>query len=573
MKRTLRDFLGNELHFEHLRAIYRHFLDTGGYERSEMVDGLVSYLETPEGRERLAADLDEEEIELLYVLRQAGGIAPRRWLYRELAVRGDQPADAWKRVFWRLRRRHIVHLIGSGIAYLPDGMALALGDHIAGVPDPIEEDVIPGASAIRQSVHGLVVALLNHLHQHPPRVMAEEERIWKRDLEGMGDFFHSYLFESGAGGGSVKFVRGRVGRLVELLRKMGFLEKRGKRLYLDAGNWEDWSGRPEVERQSLFLSFLMDHYENIPMALEALVDWRKAGWIPLARLTEAVRYRTMRHSFHILRVRPQADVVTEGPGRRWVSACIHLLADLGLVYTGSDPDGEPVARATDGAIEAWELLHAERKRRRRVKETDGLRAYAQPNFELLIPEECSPRLHHEVGAVAELRSLDRFWTYALTPASVGRGVEEGFTRERILELLDRTVEGQVPSNVRDAVAGWAGTAWWVEADGNGAALHAEPSLGITLHESDGIEEVFESDNGVLRPIVPREEAAHWLVERGIRVMDDNRDPPGEFGRSTQDDYGRAIDAWHRRLDHGAAAPHGSFWEDVVPVEPLPESRR
>ncbi len=573
MRRTLREFLEHELLFEHLRTIYRHFLDTGGYERVEMVDGLVEYLESQDGGDHLASDLTDDETELLYVLRQVGGIAPRRWLFRELASRGDGPADAWKRVFWGLRRRHIVFLIGSGVAYLPDGIADALGDRIAGRPETINSDVIPGASAIRQSVHGLVIALFNRVHQSPPRVMAEEEKVWKRDLEGLGDFFHSYLFESGAGGSSVKLVRGRVSRLIELLRKMGFLEKRGKRLYLDVNNWSDWADRSEVERQSLFLSFLKDNYENIPLALEALVDWKKAGWVSLARLTEAVRYRTLRSTFHVLRVRPQSDLAAEGPGRRWVSACVHMLADLGLVYTGADADGEPVACATDGAIEAWELLHSERKRGRRTKVPEGPRAYAQPNFELLIPEECAPRLHREIGAVAEILSLDRFWTYTLTPASVARGVEEGFTRDEIVEKLEGLVEGRLPSNVREAVRGWAGTAWWVDLDGNGAVLRAEPGIVGAIRGVEGIEEVFEDRDREFLPIVERRLAENWLVEHGIRVVEEDRDPPGEFGRSTVDEYARALEAWQRRLDLGSDGPSGTFWDDVVPVEPLPESRR
>jgi hypothetical protein len=273
LKRTLHDFLEGELLFEHLRTIYRYYLDTGGYERGEMVDELVEYLESDQGRDRLSAELRDEEVELLFLLRLVGGIAPRRWLFRELAARSERSAEAWKHLFWRLRKRHLVFLIGSDTAYLPEGLGDLLGGRISGRPPRLESDVIPGASAVRQSVHGLVIALLNHVHQNPPRVMAEEERIWKRDLEGMADFFHSYLAESGAGGGdSIGTIRGRVGRLVELLRKMGFLEKRGKRLYLHTGNWEEWSERSEVDRHSLFLSFLKDHYENIPVCLESLVE-------------------------------------------------------------------------------------------------------------------------------------------------------------------------------------------------------------------------------------------------------------------------------------------------------------
>lgn len=571
MKRTLADFFEHELHFEHLRTIYRHFLGSGGYERAEMVEGLAELLCTREGKALLTADLTPQQVELLYVLRQVGGIAPQRWLFREMARRNDTETAPWRRTFRELRRRHVTYRIGRDTAYLPEGISDVLGKRIARQPRKLDKDVVLGASAIRQSVHGLVIALLGHIHQTPPRIMAEEERIWKRDLEGMADFFHGYLLESGAGQGSIGQIRGRVSRLVELLRKMGFLEKRGKRLYIDPGNWSDWAGRSEVERQSLFLSFLRDHYENIPVALEALVDWKDAGWIPLDRLTEAVRYRTLRGTFHVLRIRPQAEVTARDPGKRWVFACIHLLADLGLVYTGSDPQGEAVARATDSGLEAWRRLHTANARRRRKKEVEAPRAFAQPNFELLIPEECPPRLHRRIGAIAELKSLDRFWTYVLKPQSVARGVEEGLTSADALRTLDDLVDGELPSNVREAVLGWAETAWWVEADGQGPMLRAEAGLFRALAGTDGREEYFDVEADALRPLVPREQAERWLEERGIRVVEEDRDPPGELGRSVREVYARAVEAWHRRLEHGGeGTPTGSYWDDVVPVEPYGE---
>lgn len=572
MKRTLRDFLDGELLFEHLRTIYRHHLDTGGYERAEMVDELAAHLENPSVRASLAESLSPEATEMLYVLRLVGGIAPKEWLFRELENRGNVDESECERVFLMLRRAHIVFLIGSDTAYLPEGISDLLAPRISGQPARITGDVIPGASAVRQSVHGLVVALLGYVHQNPPRVMAEEEKIWKRDLEGMADFFHSYLADSGAGGEtSLGGIRGRVSRLVELLRKMGFLEKRGKRLYLDGENWEEWSARPEVDRHSLFLSFLKDHYENIPVGLEALVDWREAGWVGLDRLTEAVRYRALRGTFHILRVRPQADVSGEGPGRRWVSACVHLLADLGLVHTGTDPDGEPVAAATDGAVEAWELLHGGKAKRRRRAATPS-RAYAQPNFELLIPEECPAETHRQIASIAQLRSLDRFWTYVLTPDSVARGVEEGLSAVSAVKRLESLVDGTLPSNVREAVAGWARTAWWVDGDGDGPYLTGEKEVLDRLGDLDGMVELFQAELPRFVPQVPRADADRWLEEHGVRVAAEERDPPGEYGRSAREEYARALEAWKRRLDHGGeGTPHGSYWDDVVPVQPLTEA--
>jgi len=571
LKRTLEDFFGKELHFEHLRTIYRHFLGPGGYERAEMVQALAEHL-SGEGAKNLAEELSDDDVELLYVLRQVGGLAPESWLFRELENRTDTDEDTWETTFHGLRRRHVTFRIGRDTAYLPEGLSDVIGKAISGQPRRRKSTVMPGASVVRQSRQGLVIALLNRVHQMPPRVMAEEERIWKRDLEAMAEHFQTYLYEAADGQGSLPQIRGRVSRLVELLRKMGFLEKRGKRLYIDPENWTDWSTRPEIERQSIFLSFLRDHYENIPVVLEALVDWKDARWVPVERLTEAVRYRTLRSAFHVLRVRPQAEVSARDPGPRWVTACIHLLADLGLVYTGTDEKDRSAACVTEGGLAAWTMLHTAGARRRRKKDPEDPRAFAQPNFELLIPEESSAALHRRVGAVAELRSLDRFWTYVLTPQSVARGVEEGLDRDSVLRTLDDLVEGALPSNVREAVAGWAETAWWVDADGQGEYLRAEPGLFRELTEADGIADRFEARGDALRPLVPRPDAARWLEERGIRVVEEDRDPPGELGRSAAEQYHKILDAWQRRMEHGGeGTPAGSYWDDVVPVEPFTET--
>ncbi len=233
-----------------------------------------------------------------------------------------------------------------------------------------------------------------------------------------------------------------------------------------------------------------------------------------------------------------------------------------------------MARATEGAIEAWGLLHGVRTTaRRRSREKTELRVYAQPNFELLVPEDVPPSVHREIGEIARLKSLDRFWTYTLTAESVARGVEEGLTAREIVERLDRFALGSVPGNVRDAVGGWARTAWWASNNGGRVVLRAEADFFETIQTLEGWESRFERVDHSLAPIVPRNEAAHWLEERGVRVASEEQELTPETGRSPRDDYHRAVDAWTRRTAHGGEGPPaGSTWDDAIPVEPLPESR-
>jgi len=144
----------------------------------------------------------------------------------------------------------------------------------------------------------------------------------------------------------------------------------------------------------------------------------------------------------------------------------------------------------------------------------------------------------------------------------------------VLATLEQLAQGQPPANVREAVSGWAGTAWWVEADGEGDRLKAERGIMERIRAEEGSEELFVARNGSLRPVGTREEAARWLEERGFRVAPEERDPPREFGTSARDEYARAIEAWQRRLEHsGEGTPQGSYWENVVPVEPPPDTAR
>jgi hypothetical protein len=286
-----------------------------------------------------------------------------------------------------------------------------------------------------------------------------------------------------------------------------------------------------------------------------------------------VRYRTLRSAFHVLRVRPQAEIVSRDPGRRWVFACMQLLADLGLVLNGVDEDGQAVACASEGGLEAWQILHDAKAKRRRRRAEDEPRAYAQPNFEVLLPEECAPSVHRRVGAIARLKSLDRFWTYELTPKSVARGVQEGLDRGTVVRTLHELVRGDLPANVREAATNWAETAWWVEGDGKGVHLRAEDGLLERLTGMAGVEERFERVDHCLKPVIPRSDAARWLEERGIRVLDEDSDPPGELGRDPHAVYAGMIEAWQRRLEHGGeGTPAGSYWDDVVPVEPFLEGQ-
>lgn len=86
----------------------------------------------------------------------------------------------------------------------------------------------------------------------------------------------------------------------------------------------------------------------------------------------------------------------------------------------------------------------------------GTSLVVQPSFEVLVLDALAHfDLLTQLDAFADAQSLDRAAIYRLTRPALVRGLEAGWTEERIVALLERESGGPLPQNVRHTLQDWA----------------------------------------------------------------------------------------------------------------------
>ncbi|HEX3723903.1 MAG TPA: helicase-associated domain-containing protein, partial [Nitrolancea sp.] len=77
-----------------------------------------------------------------------------------------------------------------------------------------------------------------------------------------------------------------------------------------------------------------------------------------------------------------------------------------------------------------------------------------PSFEIVLPRP-TPRRVWALSAFADLTRLDRVSSYALTRASIGRGLSAGLSTRQIIGFLENQGEEALPQNVAFEIDDWA----------------------------------------------------------------------------------------------------------------------
>ncbi len=86
----------------------------------------------------------------------------------------------------------------------------------------------------------------------------------------------------------------------------------------------------------------------------------------------------------------------------------------------------------------------------------GTALIVQPNFEVLVLDALANLdLLSSLDAFAESHSLDRAAIYRLTRPALVRGLEAGWTEERVVGLLEERSGAPLPQNVRQTLHDWA----------------------------------------------------------------------------------------------------------------------
>lgn len=81
----------------------------------------------------------------------------------------------------------------------------------------------------------------------------------------------------------------------------------------------------------------------------------------------------------------------------------------------------------------------------------------QPNFEVLVPWDASPRRVARLGLCADLETVDRVCRFRLTAASVRRGLEALGATQDVVRLLEEGAGAPLAQNVKATILGWGGT--------------------------------------------------------------------------------------------------------------------
>lgn len=85
---------------------------------------------------------------------------------------------------------------------------------------------------------------------------------------------------------------------------------------------------------------------------------------------------------------------------------------------------------------------------------DGSRFFVQPDFELIVPPDCSYRVRWELEMIAERIRHEHIAVYRLTRETVMRALNHGRSAEATIRFLERHAKYGVPDNVKTAISQW-----------------------------------------------------------------------------------------------------------------------
>ncbi|TMV46074.1 hypothetical protein FE783_27000 [Paenibacillus mesophilus] len=117
---------------------------------------------------------------------------------------------------------------------------------------------------------------------------------------------------------------------------------------------------------------------------------------------------------------------------RWLRKPQPLGADKGLPHDGFDGEQTAPVNRTDG----------------------GGRFFIQPDFELIVPPDCSYRVRWELEMICERVRHEHMAVYRMTRETVVRALDHGRTADGTLQFLEAHAKYAVPDNVKAAIAQW-----------------------------------------------------------------------------------------------------------------------
>ncbi|MFC4768945.1 helicase-associated domain-containing protein [Effusibacillus consociatus] len=129
-----------------------------------------------------------------------------------------------------------------------------------------------------------------------------------------------------------------------------------------------------------------------------------------------------------------------------------MMVNLGLLCYGKLVDGRAVMRLSDLGRELLLEETADEAKETLLPETTPL--IIQPNFDLLLPAAEAGRLDWELSQFTDLIRADMMRVYRITKSSISRGLQKGWSYQRIIGFLDQHSGSLLPVNVKRMIERW-----------------------------------------------------------------------------------------------------------------------
>lgn len=247
--------------------------------------------------------------------------------------------------------------------------------------------------------------------------------------------------------------------LCEAAIRLGLLAKGSERLTVKPARLAQWFSLPEAEMNARLYVLWKTANGSPDVWLQHAVCFAEqmpeGSWISIRRIVEQLRDAGV-----------GATEVKSGGNSRETDQAERLLswvaplAAWGWAETGSAEDGstlfrwirKPLPLGTDKDLPDVGFNGTQAASDNPTG--GGGRLFVQPDFELIVPPDCSYRARWELEMIAERVRHEHIAVYRMTRETVVRALDHGRTANGILQFLEAHAKYEVPDNIRAAIAQW-----------------------------------------------------------------------------------------------------------------------
>jgi hypothetical protein len=274
-----------------------------------------------------------------------------------------------------------------------------------------------------------------------------------RDDELMSVQGAAAIVKSEYGSAAVDFLCGAAIRL-------GLLAKGSERLTVRPRRLAQWFSQQETEMNDRLYELWKAADASSDPWLQHAVSFAEqmpeGSWISIRSIVEQLSDAGVGA---VADVKSGSESRTHDQTERLLS-WIAPLAALGWIETGSAADGnrlfrwlrKPLPPGTDNGLsqDGFEGMQATSDNR-----TDnGARFFVQPDFELIVPPDCSYMARWELEMIAERVRHEHIAVYRMTRETIVRALDHGRTADGTLQFLEAHAKYALPDNVKAAIAQW-----------------------------------------------------------------------------------------------------------------------